>query len=76
MMTDRCPICDGLKQPGSTTFTADLGESLVVIRNVPAKICEQCGEEWLSDEVFQQIEQIVAKAKQEHRQFEVLSLAA
>ena len=75
MKNDPCPICEGQKRPGRTTFTADLGENLVVIRNVPAKICEQCGEEWLADEVVQQLEQIVARARQEHRQFEVLSLA-
>lgn len=72
---DCCPVCGGLKQPGHTTFTADLGENLVVIRNVPAKICQQCGDEWLEDKVFQQIEQIVEKAKKEHRQFEVVSLS-
>ena len=70
-----CPLCEGQKQPGRTTFTADLGENLVVIRNVPAKICDQCGEEWIADDVFQQIERIVENAKREHRQFEVLSLA-
>lgn len=75
MKNDPCPLCEGQKQPGRTTFTADLGENLVVIRNVPAKICEQCGEEWIADDVFQQIERVVENAKREHRQFEVLSLA-
>ncbi len=75
MTNDQCPICEGAKQEGRTTFTADLGENLIVVRNVPAKICEQCGEEWLADHTVQELEIIVSRAKQEHRQFEVLSLA-
>ena len=74
MSDPKCPVCGGSKIDGRTTFTADLGENLVVVRNVPAKICEQCGEEWLADDTVRELEQIVVKAKQEHRQFEVLSL--
>lgn len=33
---DACPLCGGGKKPGTTTFTADLGFGVVVIRNVPA----------------------------------------
>ncbi|AQG78459.1 type II toxin-antitoxin system MqsA family antitoxin [Spirosoma montaniterrae] len=75
MRSNQCPVCDGSKQPGRTTFTADLGENLVVVRHVPATICEQCGEEWIANDVAKLLEEIVAKARQEHRQFEVLSLA-
>ena len=38
-----CPLCGGAKRRGSTTFTADLGFGVVVIRNVPASVCGQCG---------------------------------
>jgi YgiT-type zinc finger domain-containing protein len=44
-----CPTCGGDKAPGVTTFTADLGFGVVVIRNVPAMVCSQCGAEWLDD---------------------------
>jgi len=40
-----CPLCGGKKKLGTTTFTADLGFGVVVVRNVPATVCSQCGED-------------------------------
>jgi YgiT-type zinc finger domain-containing protein len=75
MEPNLCPICGGHKEAGRTTFTADLGENLVVVRHVPATICNQCGEEWIDNTTAKQLEVIVDNARKEHRQFEVLSLA-
>ena len=66
-----CPLCGGLKKQGTTTFTVDMEDTLVVIRNVPATICSLCGNEWLSDEVATNVERIVEEAKNIHRQVEV-----
>ncbi len=66
-----CPLCGGLKKPGTTTFTVDMETTLVVIRNVPATLCSLCGNEWLSDEVAESIENIVEEAKNRYRLFEV-----
>ena len=46
-MKNRCPLCEGNKTEGTTTYTVDLGFGVVVVRGVPAKICTQCGEEWI-----------------------------
>lgn len=66
-----CPSCGGNKKSGFTTFTVDMKETLVVIRNVPATICSLCGNEWLSDEVAANIESIVEDAQEKHHSFEV-----
>jgi len=66
-----CPLCGGFKKEGTTTFTVDMKETLVVIRNVPATLCSLCGNEWFSDEVSTSIENIVEEAKNIHRQVEV-----
>lgn len=68
---DICPLCGGHKKQGTTTFTADMEETLVVVRNVPATLCSLCGNTWLSDEVAANIEIIVEEAKKNHRQMEV-----
>jgi YgiT-type zinc finger domain-containing protein len=68
---DICPLCGGHKKQGTTTFTVDMDETLVVIRNVPATLCALCGNEWISDEVASSIESIVEEAKSIHRQVEV-----
>jgi YgiT-type zinc finger domain-containing protein len=72
---DSCPLCGSGKKPGTTTFTADLGFGIVVIRNVPATVCAQCGADWISDEVARQIEALVDEARTKRLQVEVLSMA-
>ncbi len=69
-----CPMCGGHKEAGHTTFSVDLGDGLVVVRHVPALICNQCGEEWIDNKIAQQLEEIVLEARQKKHQLEVLSL--
>ena len=73
--TDSCPLCSGIKKPGTTTFTADLGFGVVVVRNVPATVCSQCGADWIADDVAARIEELVDDARKKRLQVEVMSLA-
>lgn len=66
-----CPICGGTQTQGQTTFTADLGFGVVIIRQVPAIICEQCGADWIEDKIAEQLEKTVMEARQHRRQVEV-----
>lgn len=59
----RCPLCGGEKEPGTTTFTVDLSFGVLVVRDVPALVCSQCGEAWIEDEVAAQLEALVADAR-------------
>ena len=48
----KCVICKtGRTHPGTTTVTLQRDNSVVVIRDVPAEICEDCGEYYLSKPV-------------------------
>ncbi len=62
-MNMNCPHCGFEAEKSNTTFTADLGEVLVVIRNVPCHQCEHCGETIYDASVYQNIEKIVSAAK-------------
>jgi len=47
-----CVICkQGLTHDGTTIVTLGGGHTTVVIKGVPAEICENCGEYYLSEEV-------------------------
>ena len=70
-----CPLCGGTRVSGRVTFTADLGEGVVVVRRVPATVCDQCGEEWIDDAVAADLEQRVADARHRGALVEVLSIA-
>ena len=74
--TTRCSICSGEKVQGTTTVTVDLGDALIVVRDVPAAICSLCGADWIDDKTAQRVENIVEDARKKHNQIEVTSLKA
>ena len=67
----KCPVCGGKCKNGKTTFTAEFGAGVVVVRNVPATVCTQCGEDWVKDVVAERLETMVAQAKKSGHQIEV-----
>ncbi len=69
--SDLCPLCGGMKEAGTTTFSADLGKGVVVVRNVKATICSQCGEEWIDNKTAQELEKVVSDARRKRLQVEV-----
>ena len=58
-MYNRCYFCKGkvVKQKVSVDFR--WGNELVIIENVPAGVCQQCGEKYFSAKVYKQMEKIV-----------------
>jgi len=74
-LPDRCPICGGTKKEGKTTFTVDLGFGVVVVRDVPATVCSQCGADWIGDAITAKLEKIVNDARKRHRLVEVTTLS-
>lgn len=69
-----CPLCGGRKVSGKTTHTVDLGFGVVIIRNVPAAVCDQCGEEWIGAEMARKLERLVGEAREKKLQVEVMAL--
>ncbi len=69
-----CPICGGIKKAGKTTYSIDLGTGVVVVRDVAATVCDQCGEEWIDAKTARQLKQVTEDARQKHHQVEVLAL--
>ena len=70
---ERCPLCSGTMEPGDTVFAVELGSGVAVVRHVPAKVCETCGESWIEDETAAKLEEMVEHARREHSQVEVLA---
>ena len=59
----KCPICgSGLKE-GKTTLTFQMeGNKIIVVKDVPALICEECGEESVDIKDSRIVEKLVKKA--------------
>ena len=69
-----CPLCGGRKKSGKTTYSADLGGGVVVVRNVPAMICNQCGEAWIDALTAKKLEDLSNEARLKKTQVEVVAL--
>jgi YgiT-type zinc finger domain-containing protein len=73
----KCVICkQGETQKGLTTVTLERGRTTVVIKDVPAAICENCGEYYLSEDVTGRIEKLAEQAVKQGAEIEVLRYAA
>ena len=45
-----CPICRvGETRPGKATVTLERDGMTLVVRGVPARVCENCGEEYIDE---------------------------
>jgi len=55
----RCVFCKGTLEDKTSVFTIELGERIVVVRNVPSHVCSQCGEASFSDNVYRELEKLV-----------------
>ena len=52
----KCVFCKhGVTRPGVTNMTLDRGSSIVLFREVPADICENCGEPYVSADVAKKL---------------------
>lgn len=72
---DTCPLCGGNKKAGKTTFTVNLGEGILVVRDVPALVCGQCGENWIEDKAASRLEKLADDARKKHLQVEVAAFS-
>ena len=52
----KCTICKtGHTRPGTATVTLQRDNTVLVIRDVPAEICEDCGEHYLSEPIARRV---------------------
>ena len=52
----KCLFCKvGSTKPGFVTVTLHRGSSTIIFREVPADVCENCGEYFLSEEVTEKL---------------------
>ena len=60
----KCLVCkNGETRPGRTTETYELGTAVVVVRGIPAEVCDQCGEAYTDSQTTRQLETIVERAR-------------
>lgn len=72
-----CVICKtGRLAPGETAVTLQRGETTVIFKGVPAELCDNCGEYYLSDEVSRDLLARADAAVASGAEVEILRYAA
>ena len=64
MIPDRCSFCKGKLVEGKTEFIARVENEVVVIKEVPAYICENCGESYFSAAISRKMDEVMRDAHQ------------
>lgn len=73
----KCVICkQGETAPGHATVTLQRGESTVIFKSVPADVCKNCGEYYLSEAVTEQLLTRAEEAVAKGAEVEILRFAA
>ena len=73
----KCAICrNGQTREGHITVVLEREQSTFVFKNVPAQICENCGEEYLSENINQKLLQTAEEAFARGVDLELLRFAA
>ncbi|MCD8380061.1 MAG: type II toxin-antitoxin system MqsA family antitoxin [Lachnospiraceae bacterium] len=58
-----CFYCKGNVEASTTTYMTDYQNCYIIIKNVPCEKCTQCGEEYISGDVLEKIENIIQQVK-------------
>lgn len=73
----KCVICKlGTTKPGFVTVTLQRGETTVIFKEVPADVCKNCGEYYLSEDVTGKLLERAEDAVKKGTEVEILKFAA
>jgi YgiT-type zinc finger domain-containing protein len=72
----KCVICrQGETHPGSATVTLTREGMTLVVKRVPASVCDNCGEEYLEEEVTADLLELVERSADTGVEVEILEYA-
>jgi len=58
-----CPYCTSGMEKGKTVLTFQMSDAeIVVVHDVPALVCDQCGEEYVDNDTAKKVEEKVERA--------------
>jgi YgiT-type zinc finger domain-containing protein len=56
----KCVVCrNGETAAGTTTITLERGDAVLVVRGVPARVCRNCGEEYLDEQEVRRLQALL-----------------
>ncbi len=62
----KCPLCKGKMSKGKTSLSYDLkGGGVIVVKDVPALSCSQCGDAFVEIAEAREVEKILSRAQKD-----------
>jgi YgiT-type zinc finger domain-containing protein len=72
-----CVICRrGEREPGLVTQSFHKGNTVILVKDIPAEVCDTCGEPYFSSDVVRIIEKLMEDAVRKGVEVEVVRYAA
>jgi YgiT-type zinc finger domain-containing protein len=72
-----CPICrTGQTRPGHVTVTLRRGDTTIILKGVPADVCDNCEEYYLSEDITHRVPAAAEEAIARGAEVEILRFAA
>lgn len=59
----KCFMCKGETEKKLVNYIVDMDKTIVIIKDVPANVCTQCGERYFDDEVMEKLEIVIENIK-------------
>lgn len=59
----KCFMCKGETEKKLVNYIVDMDKTIVIIKDVPANVCKQCGERYFDDEVMEKLEKVIENIK-------------
>lgn len=74
----KCQCCGGAVQKRNVSYTLFYDGRWVIVENVPAKVCKQCGEKLFSPRVVEKLQKVIWSKQKPYKKIEtpVFNLAA
>ena len=60
----KCSVCKAKLIKKNVTYTQELEGKIYVVSRVPALVCSQCGEQYLSPGTVDKIQEVIEKGEQ------------
>lgn len=70
--TKKCPLCGGKMQDGITSAPFFIHEKTIIIKDVPAETCLDCGEAYMKSSVVDKVEKLLDKVEDLHSELSIV----
>jgi YgiT-type zinc finger domain-containing protein len=68
-----CIVCKGELIKKEVNHIVDIEGQIIIIKNVPAEVCKQCGESFFKNHVALRLEQIVEEIRKNRAEITIVN---